>query len=861
MLKLFSIILFLGCILCSNGQEKTILGSIKNSENIPVPYANIVVSDTTDTKNYITYAYGDDQGNFSLEIPSKFLEVIVNVTAVGYEEKSISVSLNSNEPLIIFLEESVTQLGEIVVKARKLTDTLNIDTDDMNLNKASTLRELLNKTDGIILSEEDGISYQGKQINKVLINGKEVFVDQNKIALDNLNFEIMNNIQIIDNYKDKFTLDFKRIRDPVINIETKSEFKGILKTKIDVGYGIKNKYGLNAKGYFFSDKINAFATSHTNNVGEIRLSEKDVTVSTKTYATEEFNNTLYPFFIEDYQTTKNFVTNNSLTLRWQGLNSKTGVVVYHGDISRERKIGYKTFIGDTLIRDSDLRNNEKGSFISTTANYSHILSPKTVLQNVFGVIGINYRRYNKNMETLFVPNTTFFNEQDSEASENFTISNDFKITHLLSDNSAFNVNLDYYYEKVARDYETELTNIDIQDIFQQGGASKSFFRAQGNLNFRFRRLTVKSGIAITNNIEQGDLNFLNSTHENSKLKRKIFTLETPININGSINKLDYSLSATPTLINTDDSDNRKFLKSSNSLTYNFEPQNNLILRLNRSYRFYDVNSLFDTIVRSYNQRLINNPDENLDRYSVKEEIALSWINSNVARSKNIRIEYRFTQEQNFLESVLDSISNNVFYYSNKVFDKNKSHSVIVEGKKGIYLGSAYHRLDIGGGLNYLGNKYSTLFNSQSTRANITVWEPKFFLNFLPRKYFIKEMTNEIKWNHFNYKIGQDEITEQSIITNTFTVRGHEEKINWKFDFEHRFYDVDGDRFSVPDCNLSFLYDVTDKLSFSLVGKSLLTLFQLNNYNFASTLSNGNTFTQTRTDNNLGYLILYTSFKF
>ncbi|MEO1033807.1 MAG: carboxypeptidase-like regulatory domain-containing protein, partial [Bacteroidota bacterium] len=237
MWKLPSLILFFTYAFSSYGQQKEVLGTIKNSKGDPVPFANVVVQDTTEAKNPITYGYTDEQGSFALEIPSKFQQILINVTAIGYEEKAIVVLLNQEQPLTIFLEESITQLGEVVVKARKVTDTLNIDTDGMNLSKESTLRDMLKKTDGIIIGEEGAISYQGKQINKVLINGKEVFVNQNNVALDNLNYEIMENVQIIDNYKDKFTLDFKRIRDPVINIETKSKFKGVLKTQVDMGYG------------------------------------------------------------------------------------------------------------------------------------------------------------------------------------------------------------------------------------------------------------------------------------------------------------------------------------------------------------------------------------------------------------------------------------------------------------------------------------------------------------------------------------------------------------------------------------------------------------------------------------------------
>lgn len=863
MWKQLSFIIFFTCIFCSYGQNKEIAGQIKNIEGNPVPFANIVVKDTTDAQKPITYTYSDEQGSFSLEIPTSIKQIMINVTGIGYQEKIIVVQLSEIEqPLVIFIEESVTQLETVVLKAKKKTDTLNIDTNSMNLSKESTLREMLNKTDGVILGEEGAISYQGKQINKVLINGKEVFINQNSIALDNLNYEIMENVQIIDNYKDKFTLDFKRIRDPVINIKTKSKFKGVLKTQIDLGYGFRDKYGLNGKGFFFSDKLNAFATSHTNNTGIKELNEKDVSASVRQYATEELNKILYPFFIEDYQTTRNFVTNSSLTLRWQGLNSKSGIVFYHGNINTKREVEYNTFIGDTLLNRSNLKNIDRGNFVSATSNYSHILSPKTVLQNVLSTIVIDFKKDNESVDSIFVPNTTFFREQTQYNPKNFTLNNALKLTHLLGDNTAFNVNLDYYYEKNSKDFETRLTNINVEDIFQQGSSSKQYLKGLVNFNFRLKKATFNAGLAINNNNEVGSLNLFNNNNENADLTRNISIVESLLSLNGSLKSLDYSFSVTPSLIITENTNNREFLKMSHSLKYNFEAQNNLILAMKHNYQFYDINSLYDTIVRSYNNRIINdNGGKNIEQYSIKDEVSLSWFNSNVARSKNINFVYRYSQEQDFLQSVLDSISNNIFYYSNRVFDKKETHTIRTGAKKGIYIGSSYHRLDIGAGLNYMSSKYSTIFNNQNARANNNMWEPSFRLSFLPRKFFIKEITNNVKWNHRTFKINGDDITQQSIITNTFMVKGHGDKINWKFDFEYMFYNINQDKFNVPDCNLSFKYDVSDKLSFSLEGRSLLTLLELNNYNFANTLSDGNTLTQIRTANNLGYLILYTSFKF
>lgn len=860
MWKPLSLLFSFACIFVSHGQQKTISGSIKNVEGEPVPYANIVVNDTATASQPLTYGHSNEDGGFALQIPKNITNIVLNITALGYEEKSVPIQLDTARSLEIYMKTSVTSLKEVVVEARRTTDTLNLDIHNMNLTNDKTLRDMLNKTDGIIVSEEGGISYQGKQINKVFINGKEVFVNQNRVALDNLNYEIMEDVQIINNHKDKFTIDFNRIRDPVINIKTKPEFKGILKAELDMGYGFKNKYNINGKGFFFSDKLNAFVTSNTNNTGEIALTQKDVAAAVAKHATNSLSNLLYPFFIENFQTKKNFVSNNSLTLRREGENSKTGLVLYHGNINIERETAINTFIADTLVKASDLRKNDNGDFISATVNYNRKISENTVLENVLSAVGVKYREYTESMDLLFVPNLSILNIQTNDVPKSFTIANDLKITQLLSESTALDLDINYYYEKNLRDFETRLIGDITSNIFQQGQFDKNYFSALGKFKFRLKRGSLNAGIGVAQNNETGSLDFENNTNKDDALLRKVTTAQVPIALNGSFKKLDYILSVAPTLIHTKKSGNRGFLKMSHRLTYNFEAQNNLILELHRGNRFYHLNSLFDTIVRSYNHQIINH-EVNIDGYSVMDEVSLSWFNTNVARSKRFHFAYEFRREQDFLQSILESVTNNVFYYANGVFDIRNTHMFNAGANKGFYFGSAYHRFDVGGDMNYTANYYPTIVNNLPARASSSSWAPTFNLGLRPRNFFVREMNSRLNWNYYTFNIDGEEVTRQSVLTKTLTVEGSRGKIDWEFEFEYQFYDVGQEKFSVPDSNLSIKYNYSDKLAFSLVGRSLLTLFELNNYNFVDTFSDGNTITQIATSNNLGYLLFNISYKF
>ncbi|MFV0249110.1 MAG: hypothetical protein ACK5H1_09165 [Tenacibaculum sp.] len=852
----FSLALLYTCTLLGQNAVKGILKSKFNNQ--PITYANIIVSNTGNSPQPLAYGYSDEQGAFFIEIPTNASEISMNITSIGFQEKTIVVQLPIKEALTIYMEQSNNQLKEVEVKAKKVKDTLDLKIDEMNLTDDSSLRDILDKTDGLIIGDKGGISYQGKQINKILINGKEVFINQNKIALDNLNYEIMENVQIINNYKDKFAIDFKRIRDPVINIDTKAKFKGVLKGQFNLGYGIKNNYNTKAKGFFFSDVFNAFALSNTNNIGEKELSSKDISAPLRKYSTANLNSNLYSYFIDDDKTEKNFVSNTSLTIRNQGDNSKTGLVLNHGNIHVKKQTDILLYTDDSLLRKSQLRNTNKGYFASFTANYSRVLSEKAVLQNVLNSTIIRQQKSDFKTDSLFVPQKSLLVEDNLQTPKAFSFSNALKLTRLLNEKIAFDLLWDYYCEKVLSNDDIRLKNIAGLSIFQRNPFSKNFQFVQGELKFRLKKAVLNTGIGLAKNEELSSLEYENNTNIDKNLKRKLLSLNAFVLLNGTYKKLDYNFSVKPTLIYLKKSANRKLLKMNHSLTYRFLEQNTLRVGFSRNYTFYNLNELHDTVVKAYNYRLIN-AKVNTEGFSINNKLTLAWFNNNVARTKSSHFDYSYIRQNNSLQSVLDSISNNIFYYKSRVFNLSQSHNFSLGGKKGYYITDSYHLFRMGAKLDFEANKYTTILNKQTALVRSKFWKPIFKLSFLPRNKFIGEFSNQLKWNLFTIDIDKNKTSNNAVFTNTFYIKGAGDKLNWSFELFYINNSVDKERFCFFDSNLSVKYQYSEKISFSLRGKSLLTLFNLNNYNYTNILSEGNTLRQINTSNNLSYLIFYTSF--
>lgn len=144
--------------------------------NLTIAYANIGVL------NQNLGTVSDQTGNFSLKIDTKFDDSNIKISSIGYVSKTMKVAdfkniLNQNQTF--YLEKSVNELKEIVVKNKKLQTTTLGNT----LGKKTVSAGFVNN----VLGNEIGIKIK---INKkpTFIEAFQAVVDYNKFA--NLKFRI-----------------------------------------------------------------------------------------------------------------------------------------------------------------------------------------------------------------------------------------------------------------------------------------------------------------------------------------------------------------------------------------------------------------------------------------------------------------------------------------------------------------------------------------------------------------------------------------------------------------------------------------------------------------------------------------------
>ncbi len=232
---LFTKLFILFCLYASaQNQESSIQvkvrGGILDEKNQTLPFANVLLLNAKDSvlvKGFVS----DMDGNFSYEFATKDSKqsYILSVSMVGYEKfYSSKFVLNKENPEIDFkkivLKSDAQKLEGVTVTAKKpfieqAAGKLIVNVEGSIIANGNTALELLQKSPGVTVDNNDNISVKGKQGVLVLMDGKPTYMSSGDLAniLKNMNSDQIEKIEIISNPPAKYDASGKA----VINIITK----------------------------------------------------------------------------------------------------------------------------------------------------------------------------------------------------------------------------------------------------------------------------------------------------------------------------------------------------------------------------------------------------------------------------------------------------------------------------------------------------------------------------------------------------------------------------------------------------------------------------------------------------------------
>ena len=257
-------------------QERLISGVVIDSDSKEPAYQATVRLLKTDS-TLVTGAISDESGSFKLNAPADG-DYIVKITSIGYEAwtKSIKVQLGNNVNMgKIKIDPSDVQIetATVTAYANKMTvkkDTFIYNVDAYRTSEGSVIEELVKKLPGAEVDEDGKITINGKEVKKILVDGKEFMTGDTKTAMKNLPTSIVNRVKAYDQKSDlaRITGIEDGNEETVLDFGIKPGMNKGMFANADLGIGTEHRYTWRGMGSYFADKSRIMLFTNANNVGD-----------------------------------------------------------------------------------------------------------------------------------------------------------------------------------------------------------------------------------------------------------------------------------------------------------------------------------------------------------------------------------------------------------------------------------------------------------------------------------------------------------------------------------------------------------------------------------------------------------------
>ena len=560
-LLLFPILIF--------SQEIKISGTVKDNQNRGIESASVLVYD--DLENTLAYTYSDAKGNYNLVFEKPTNSTIkVSVASLGYskKEKTLELTSKSNLSESFVLEEKTEYLKEVVIEANQKIrinrDTTTIKVASFSNNTEQTIEDILKKLPGIEVQKDGSIKAHGKTIDKLLIEGDDLFDKNYKLLTKNLDAKTLDAVQIIDGFEDNPILKRMNNSDKVaLNLKLKKDKQNIWFGNIVVGAGIvsENRWKESLNLGLLKKKIKLFYLADYNNSGEKATEQVSKSINENNlFGENRYEKTAKTLFTINSNENSSFSKSQSVFNKAL-FNSFSFSKKICSSMSL-RGVGY--FANDNQLQNSfsQTQYNIENNPVTYTENNNYS-SKKTLssgeLELKYFVNDDNYLTnnfiYKNNPNTI---NSKLLFNQDNinqtTKDKNQTFYNHFNHTYRLSDNKVLH---NYFYfgkdninqnSKIESPFLNSFLNLNPESIvIENADNSNSYFGLKSKIISRFKKLEYTLGIQFENSKELINNTFFeneinNTTYENyTVLKQNQISLENNFRYNLT-QKLDATVS-------------------------------------------------------------------------------------------------------------------------------------------------------------------------------------------------------------------------------------------------------------------------------------------------------------------------------
>ncbi len=282
--------LFFGQILYA---QYTVGGTVKDQQaGTQLSGASVKLKSATDS-TFTRNVLSDSTGRFAFhDLPAD--SFLLSVSFVGYGVVLRSIHLDSTNVradstgigvmniAFALVPGSAKDLATVVITANiapatQKADTLQLNASQYKVNPDASTEDLVKKMPGITI-ENGQVKAQGDVVQKVTIDGRDLFGDDATAALRNLPAEVVDKIQVFDRLSDQaqFTGFDDGSATKSINIVTKASMRNGQFGRVYAGYGTDERYSAGGNATIFKEARRISLVGNFNNINQQNFSQQDL---------------------------------------------------------------------------------------------------------------------------------------------------------------------------------------------------------------------------------------------------------------------------------------------------------------------------------------------------------------------------------------------------------------------------------------------------------------------------------------------------------------------------------------------------------------------------------------------------------
>lgn len=273
--------MFIGML--ASAQNIKVSGTVKDSIGTPLELANVIATKADGSME--SYSISNTEGRYQMSLPfGESYTLTASFLGLQATQKELDLTTNEEDRTLDFnLNPLANQLDDVelvyempvVVRG----DTIVYNTDSFTNGTERKLEDVLKKLPGVEITDDGGIQVEGKSVGKVMVEGKDFFDGDTKLATKNIPADALEKVEVLKNYNEVDQMrGLGNDQDNVaINLKLKEGKKNFWFGEIQggIGDGERTRYKGSTKLFYYTPKGSVNIIGNSNDIGDVPFTFRD----------------------------------------------------------------------------------------------------------------------------------------------------------------------------------------------------------------------------------------------------------------------------------------------------------------------------------------------------------------------------------------------------------------------------------------------------------------------------------------------------------------------------------------------------------------------------------------------------------